>query len=167
MAYLQSATPSAYAGLPCQRQPQRLIAEALGLPFDAAGKLRIQRPVVLHDAPVRRDTGVPFARVFLRGLGGDADEDAGDEWAGGSGGVPRGEVGADLRNGPDGSLRDVANGGVDVAGAWDQERAAAQALLHLRWDFNHLGQVRIFHLLPPALARAHGLFIAQNADGVI
>jgi hypothetical protein len=55
------------------------VAEALCLALDAAGEFRIERTVVLHDAPIRSDTGLALAGGLLGGFGGNADEDPGDQ----------------------------------------------------------------------------------------
>jgi hypothetical protein len=133
-----------------------LFTEPLRLTFDASREFRIQRSVVLHDAPVGGDSLLAGLGVFFRRFGGDADEDARDEGAGGRRAVAGSQVAADLADGADGAFADGADFVLDVDGRRDEERARAETLLHFLGDVDDLGEVRVVHLFAPGFAGAHG-----------
>ena len=103
-------------------------AEALGLRFGATGPLGVEGAVVGYDTPVGRDILVPGGGVFLRGLGGDAEEDAGAEGTGGGGVVVFGEAVRIWEVVASFPLGIVAHDRIDLKGSGDQKRAGAEGL---------------------------------------
>jgi hypothetical protein len=115
-----------------------LFSQASRLCLGSAGKLFVQASVITDDSPVRRHLLSPVAQVFLGGFGGDADENAGSQRAGGVYFIVAREPRANFGDRDELSPSRFSDERVNIQRLGYEHRTVAQPLGHTGWDINDL-----------------------------